>query len=38
MRIAVASAGALEIPERVMVPDEVIPVAAAMAPEELTWN
>jgi hypothetical protein len=25
-------------PENVMVPELVIPVAAAIAPEELTWN
>jgi hypothetical protein len=25
-------------PEKVIVPEEVIPVAAATAPEELTWN
>ena len=28
----------LERPEKVMVPEEVTPVAAAIAPEELTWN
>ena len=25
-------------PEKVIVPEEVIPVAAAIAPVELTWN
>jgi hypothetical protein len=25
-------------PEKVIVPEELIPVAAATAPEELTWN
>ena len=25
-------------PENVIVPDEVMPVAAAIAPDELTWN
>jgi hypothetical protein len=25
-------------PEKVIVPEELIPVAAAIAPEELTWN
>lgn len=25
-------------PEKVIVPEDVIPVAAAIAPDELTWN
>ena len=34
----VVAAPSAESPEKVMVPDEVTPVAAAMAPLELTWN